>query len=223
MCTSEEQPLQLAYRFAREKLSGTDIKQQCSRSGAEYVHPDRVIIEYLDQSYVVAIPGMEISLRDGPSRCEDIDLTDAILMLHYLITAKGTPATGKLIGFRQLPGGLCEHASISREVLMPLLDRFGKDPERLVEAAAILRGSRAGYGNVAVSIQAFPKISVVIALWRGDDEFPPNASLLFDSSVTDYLSTEDISVLCERLVEQLTHSGQKEGGTRGQGPGIRDQ
>jgi hypothetical protein len=202
-----------------------DIKQQCFRSGAQYVHPDKVTIEYLNQSYSMAVPSMEISLTDSLHRCEgqnpatalkrqescqQIDLRGVILMLHYLITAKGTPATGKLIGFRQVPGGIFEHASFSREVLTPLLDHFGREPERLVEAAYNLGGSKVGHGDVAVSIRAFPKVSVVIVLWRGDDEFAPNASILFDSTVTDYLSTEDMSVLCERIVEKLTHSGQSE-------------
>jgi hypothetical protein len=203
-----------------------DIEQQCLRSGARYVHPDKVTIEYLNQSYVMAVPSMEISLRDSLRHCEghnpvttlegqgsweEVSLKDRILMLHYLITAKGTPATGKLIAFRQVPGGLFEHASFSREVLTPLLDRFGKEPQRLVDAAGDLGGAEAGYGDVAVSIKAFPKVSVVIVLWRGDNEFAPNASILFDSTVTDYLATEDISVLCERIVEKLTHSGQNAG------------
>ena len=188
-----------------------DIRQQCLSAGAQYVDPDRVTIEYLNQSYVMTIPDMEISLKDSLHRCENVDLTDRILMLHYLITATGTPPTGKLIGFRQLPGGCFEHASFSREVLTPLLDRFGKTPERLVEAAETLGGSKAGYGNVAVSIKAFPRVSVIIALWRGDDEFAPNGSVLFDSTVTDYLSTEDMTVLCERIAEKLAHSGQNEG------------
>ncbi len=203
-----------------------DIKQQCFRSGAQYFHPDKVTIEYLNQSYVIAIPSMEISLKDSLNHCEgqnpvtalerqesreDIHLKDKILILHYLITAKGTANTGKLIGFRQVPGGLFEHASFSREVLTPLLDHFGKEPERLVEAAANLGGCEVGYGDVAVSIKAFPNVSVVIVLWRGDDEFAPNASMLFDSTVADYLSTEDMSVLCERIVERLAQSGQREG------------
>jgi hypothetical protein len=217
VCDSHPKNLQLAYRLAREELSGMDIKQQCSKSGAHYVHPDRVTIEYLNQPYVIATPGMEISLSDsqehgeGEAGSEDIDLKDRILILHYIITAEGTPNTGKLIGFKQVPGGLFEYASLSREVLAPLLDQFGKEPERLVEAAANLGGSEAGYGDTAVSIKAFPNVPVVIVLWRGDDEFPPNASILFDSTVSNYLSTEDMSVLCARIVEKLTLSGQKEG------------
>jgi hypothetical protein len=217
MCDSHPKNFQLAYRLAREELAGMDIKQQCSRSGAHYVHPDRVTIEYLNQPYVISIPGMEISLSDsqkhgeGEATRDDIDLKDRILILHYLITAKGTPNTGKLIGFKQVPGGLFEYASLSREVLAPLLRQFDKEPERLVEATANLGGSEVGYGDAAVSIKAFPNVPVVIVLWHGDDEFPPNASILFDSTVSDYLSTEDMSVLCGRITEKLTLSGQKEG------------
>ena len=217
MCDSHPKNFQLAYSLAREELAGMDIKQQCSRSGAHYLHPDRVTIEYLNQVYVISIPGMEISLKgslnhdEGQAGSEDIDLKDRILILHYLTTAKGTPNTGKLIGFKQVPGWLFEYASFSREVLIPLLDHFGKKPELLVKAAANLGGSEAVYGNAAVSIKAFPNVPVVIVLWRGDDEFPPNASILFDSTVADYLSTEDMSVLCERIVERLTLSAQKEG------------
>jgi len=226
LCNSSEQTLQLAYSLAREKLSGMDIKQQCFRSGAQYVYPDKVTIEYLNQSYVMAIPSMEISLKDTPRHCEgqnpiatlkrqesceDIHLRDRILILHYLITAKGIPPTGKLIGFKQVPGGLFEYAGLARELLTPLLDQFGREPERLVEAADNLGGYKVGYGDIAVSIKAFPKVSVVIVLWRGDDEFAPNATILFDSTVTDYLSTEDMAMLCERIVEKLAHSGRKAG------------
>ena len=222
MCDSKEHTLQLAYGLAREKLSGMDIKQQCFRSGAQYFLPGKMTIDYLNQSYVISIPGMEISLKDSLNHCEgqegreDIHLKDGILILHYLITAKGTPATGKPIGFRQVPGGLFEYASFSREVLTPLLDHFGKEPERLVEAAANLGGAKAGYGDIAVGIKAFPNVPVAIVLWRGDDEFAPNGSMLFDSTVVDYLSTEDMSVLCERIVERLAHSGQREGYVSGQ-------
>lgn len=224
MCDSREQHLQLVYKLACERLLGMDIKQQCSRSGGQYVSSGKVVIEYLNQSYVISIPSMEISLRDSLGHCagqnpataperhesrENTNLNDKILMLHYLITATGSPETGKLIAFRQVPGGLFEFASFSREVLTPLLDHFGKEPERLVRAAANLGGSKVGYGDVAVSIEAFPNVSVVIVLWRGDDEFAANASMLFDSTVADYLSTEDISVLCEGIVEKLAHSGQK--------------
>lgn len=60
-------------------------------------------------------------------------------------------------------------------------------------------------------MKAFPKVSVVMVLWRGDDKFAPNAGMLFDNTIAVYLSTEAIFVLCERIIEKLAHSGQREG------------
>jgi hypothetical protein len=128
-----------------------------------------------------------------------------------LTAAKGSPATNKLIAFRQVPGGLFEFTNFAWEILTRLLGHFGKEPERLVEAVAILGRSEVGYGDVAVMVKTLPTVPVAIVLWLGHDEFAPNGSILFDSTIPDYLSTEDISVLCERIVEELAHFGQNAG------------
>ncbi len=36
--------------------------------------------------------------------------------------------------------------------------------------------------------------------WSGDEEFPPEARILFDSTVPTYLSTEDVAVLSQQTV-----------------------
>ncbi|OIP28268.1 MAG: hypothetical protein COT13_02120 [Chloroflexi bacterium CG08_land_8_20_14_0_20_45_12] len=221
MCSSQEQAYELPYKLACEKLASMNITQQCLNSGAQYVDPDKVIVEYLNQSYVITIPSMEISLRDRLRHCEgqspeaishgqggeeEIPLKDKILILHYLISAKGTPTSNKLISFRQLPGGASYFTAFSQRTVTPLLRRFGKEPELLIGAAEKLGGCKANYGDVAVSIKAFPKVPITTVLWRGDSEFAPRGNIMFDSTISDYLSTEDISVLCEGIVGKLINS-----------------
>jgi len=50
-------------------------------------------------------------------------------------------------------------------------------------------------------------VPLTFVLWRCDEEFPASASILFDSSITDYLPVEDIIVMSEivawKLVKQL--------------------
>ena len=41
-------------------------------------------------------------------------------------------------------------------------------------------------------------------VWRGDDEFPPNANVLFDATVANYLPIEDVVIACEEVVNRLT-------------------
>ena len=93
----------------------------------------------------------------------------------------------------------------------PLLKNFSQQPERLPEAAAMFDFQQADYGDVAVTVNAFSRVPITLVLWRGDDELAPECSILFDSTIPDYLSTEDITVLCEtiawRLVSFLRENG----------------
>jgi len=195
---------ELAYKLAREQLTRlNDIGQQCLRSDAQYRVIDSkrvIIIEYLNQSYQITLPDIEISLAEGK---EEVPLRDKILLLHYFTLAKGTPATNKIIAYKELPEGTSYFPTFSKRAIKPLLDHFGNEPHQLVDVAAKLGGHKANYGDAAVTINAFSRVPITFVLWRGNDEFPPEGSILFDSTISDYLSTEDINVLCETIAWRL--------------------
>jgi hypothetical protein len=202
----------LAYKLACEQLAKiTDLEQQCLNSGARYeiIDSKRVIIlEYLNRTYQATLPDVEVSLKDSE---EAVPLRDKILILHYLIQAKGTPASNKVIAYKGLPEGANYFPTFFKRAIKPLVDHFGSEPRRLLDIAGILGGHKTDYGDVAVTIHAFSRVPITLVLWRGDDEFPPEGNIIFDSTVSDYLSTEDINVLCEaiawRLVKLLRAGG----------------
>ena len=201
--TSQEQAHELAYKLAREQLGGKDIQHLCHKNGAQYVDCNRIIIEYLNQPYLITLANSEISLKDSK---EKVPLKDKILILHHLTLAKGTPAANRLVTFKQLPGGASYFPVFSQRAIKPLLNHFGKEPELLTDAAAKLGGYKANYADVAITINAFPRVPITFALWRGNDEFPPRGSIMFDASIPAYLSTEDITVLCETIIWRLAKS-----------------
>lgn len=199
----QEQAHELAYKLASEQLVSMDIEEICGKTGAQRMDSNKITIEYLNQPYLITLPDVEISLRDSE---EKAPLKDRILILHYLTLAKGTPATNRLITFKQLPGGASYFPAFSQRAIKPLLNHFGKEPELLTDAAAKLGGYKANYGDVAITINAFPRVPITFALWRGDDEFPPRGGIMFDASISAYLSTEDITVLCETIIWRLVKS-----------------
>jgi len=195
---------ELAYKLACDQLANIDnIEQQCLKSGAQYqvIDSKRVITtEYLNRSYLISLPDIEISLMDSE---ETIPLRDKILILHYLSQAKGTPLANKIISYKELPEGSNYFPIFSKRAVKPILDHFGREPERLVDVAAKLGGFEVDYGDVAVTINAFPRVPITFVLWKGDEEFPPEGNILFNSTISDYLSTEDINVLCEAIAWRL--------------------
>jgi hypothetical protein len=205
-----------AYKLAYEQLAKIgDIKQQCLNSGAQYQEVDSkpiITLVYLNQSYQIVLPDIEISLVDSR---EEVPIRDRLLILHYFIQAKGTPLTNKIITYKELPQGSSYFPTFAKRTIKHLLNYFGEEPQRLIGIAGKLGAHQVDCGDVAVTIDAFPLVPITIVLWRGDDEFAPEGSILFDSSISDYLSGEDITVLCEtitwRLVRLLRSGGDSPG------------
>jgi hypothetical protein len=194
----------MAYKLACEQLSKIgNIDQLCLRNGAKYQvinTKEFILLNYFSQSYQITFPDINISLIDSK---QEVPIRDKILILHYLTLAKGTPISKKVIAYKELPEGANYFPSFYKRAIKPLLDYFSKEPRLLLDAAKRLGGYEAEYGDVAVTINAFSRVAITLILWRGDDEFAPEGSILFDSSISDYLSTEDINVLCETISWKL--------------------
>ena len=195
---------ELAYKIAAEKLVQIkDIERQCHNSGAEYCISDTqkaIAIKYLGRSYVITLPDVVLSLKDST---EEIPLRERALVLHYFISAKGTPLTNKLINFRELPEGTVYYPTFLKRAVNPLINNFGQEPQLLMEAGKKLGGYQAEHGDIALTINAFSRVPITFILWRGDEEFAPQGNVLFDANIPDYLSTEDITVLCETIIWKL--------------------
>ncbi len=200
----ERKRYELAYKLACEQLAEVnDLQQQCLSSGAQYQEIDSkkvITLKYLNQLYLITLPDIEISLVDST---EGVPMRDKLLILHYFTSAKGTPAANRLITFRELPEGSVYFPTFANRTSRPLLKHFGQDLHLLVEAGEKLGGHKTDYGDVAVTINAFSRVPITIILWRGDDEFAPQGSVVFDATITDYLATEVITVLCEIITWRL--------------------
>jgi hypothetical protein len=194
-----------ALRIAQERFLGSDIAQQCRRTGA-LCSPEIVTLNYLNEIYRIDVLSAEISFVDSKS---PVPQRDKILILHYFTQAQGTILTGKQIPFRDLPGGLVYYPTFIKRTIEPLAEAFGKNPALLVGVGKMLGASPGETGDAALIIDAFARVPVNLILWRGDDELKPEVNLLFDANILEYLTTEDITILCETITWQLINFAKK--------------
>ncbi len=74
----------------------------------------------------------------------------------------------------------------------------------LVRAAGRLGGRKAPLGgDASVVVEVFAGVPVGIVYWRGDDEFTPAVTFLYDSTITDIFPAEDVVVLTQWLTEEI--------------------
>jgi hypothetical protein len=79
-------------------------------------------------------------------------------------------------------------------------------PKTLYKVAELLDATKLDYGDYSVKIYALPLVPVYVVLWSTSSEFPTSANILFDSSVGNYLSTEQIAILGELTSARPKHS-----------------
>jgi hypothetical protein len=199
-----EYALEQAYTLVREKLLNIeDIRRHCSKSDSRYSEKDGVInimVRYLGEEYTVEFPEMEVNKENDKN---GIPFREKVLILHYLAQAKGTPPSGKYITFRELPEGPVYFRTFSKRTIQPLIKNFGEDPARIIEVGKDIGGVPSDMGDTSILIPAFSRVPVTVVIWKGDEEFPPEGSMVFDANIQDYLTTEDVTVVSEVITWKL--------------------
>ncbi|MBN1160746.1 MAG: DUF3786 domain-containing protein [Dehalococcoidales bacterium] len=205
---------ELAYQIAGEQLADIkDYAEQCRKSGARYIPAEKsVIISYLNDSCQISLPDGGITYVDNKA---EIPVREKILVLHYFLRASGRPLTGNLITYKELQEGINYYPTFFKRAIEPIVNNFKDSPQKLLETAAVLGGAKSDYGDTAVTIKALPYVPLTIVLWQEDKEFPPDGNIMFDSIITDYLPTEDITIICEIIAWRLVRLLKTGGGSAG--------
>lgn len=205
--TSVYQP---TYEGLQRKLAGHDLDQLVERSGTRRLDDGRIGVRCVGRDYVISHPGGVVLDSDGTPA----EVSVAILLLLYLLESTGREMAGRWVSFEQMPGGAGYIGAFRGRVVGPALRTFGANPDALAGAAAILDGELLEMGDVAVRLPALPRVPIAFVLWRGDDDFAPSLSIVFDASVEGYLDAEVVTVLAElatrRLVENASPVRNKE-------------
>jgi len=200
----------LAYSLALEKLiSSNSIEELCRRTDSLLIteNADKFIkISYLNHLYHIDLRKQTVRKAGDDTQ---VELRDKILILHYLLTASGQLLSGDLISFKDLGEGQAYYPTFAQRAIQPLINYFGKHPDKIQKCAEQIGGVKSAFGDFAVTISAFARVPVTIVLWQGDDEFPPTANMLFDRIVLDYLPLEDLIVLSQTIVWKLVKALKK--------------
>ena len=198
-----------ARALAVAELQKVNPQRLAGLSRCEYFYEDTregLIVPFFGQERMVAWPEVSVTPGDGQG---ELPLTEQILILHYLLNTTGEPLSGRDIDFRQVPeGGFYWSAFVSR-AKKPLLETFGHDLDLYLEVAGALGGTPRDLGDASTTFLAFPLVPVTHVLWRGDEEFPPEANILFDETIPQHLSTEDIAALAGSSVYRLMGAAYK--------------
>jgi hypothetical protein len=128
-----------------------------------------------------------------------------LLILHYLIgSLKGNYIpSDEWVSFKEIEGGEIYYPAYRNSVIKPLLRKYGEHPENILAALERFKGRKVDISDAAIEIETFPEVKVRIVLWKADEEFGPEASILYDKNLSAIYTMEDITVFSHFIVGNL--------------------
>lgn len=195
-----------ARKLAWERLSQRDPAKIISDGLLSFDEGSgRIIVPFLADRYLVDLQSHKVLFENG----SEVYAFLSVLILHYLVGVTDAPLSGEWISFREFEGGNPYYGSFNDRTLVPLKKAFGHQPDVLLNAAEPLGAEKLDFGDVGVRVPVFPKLPLAIVLWRGDEEFPPDANVLYDKIANSILRTEDLAICGALTVSKLRKNAEK--------------
>ncbi|HUV74091.1 MAG TPA: DUF3786 domain-containing protein [Anaerolineae bacterium] len=188
----------------RKELAATDAVVLAARTGTQFSKSEedrgRFILEYLGQPYHISYPEFEARDVEAVQECAP---GLRFLFLHYFRKADGSRLADRWIAYRELPDGMFYFHAFQGYSGTRLVKAFENDLARFEEAASRAGGEALSHGDAGFMFRPLPRVPMAVLYWLGDDEFPPNANVLFDASAGHYLSTDGLAVLGSELCSKI--------------------
>ncbi len=202
-----------AKKIAVEKLRAVAFEALLKRSGFTASGPHTLRVPFLDQVYRVGVSDFTFSREEtaGRDTATEVPLQEQVLLLHYLMAETVAPPTGDWISYREIPGAAFYFSAFVKRAVDPLKKVFGRNTEALLKTAPLLQGTPIDAGDAGFEFRVLPRVPLQLILWEGDDEFPPEANILFDESIGEILSPEDVAWISGMLVYRLMALGRSSG------------
>ena len=157
-------------------------------------------LRMLGKTYVVAHPSGEIR----PSEGGDLPaLPTRTFLLRYLLEGRDAAWSGGWKTFREMPWGEMYIKPYTGRVLNRAAFTFGTRLDAFRSACEKMGATALNHGDAGYQFELLGDYRMQILVWEGDDEFPPNAQVLYSDNFADGFAAEDRVVAGDILISTV--------------------
>ena len=153
-------------------------------------------VTLLGTAYRITWPAYSISSSTGVQP----PLPVQTFLLRCLLEAKDVRWNGQWKTFREMPWGELYITPYTGRVLTRAAFTFGTRVESFRTAAEKLGGIALNHGDAGFLFQFLGNYQMQIMVWEGDEEFPPNAQVLYSDNFAEGFAAEDRVVAGDILI-----------------------
>lgn len=202
-----DEGLKSRYSELITRIKRVDPITIAETADAEYKGGDgvpRVTIPFLHSWFVLDLLPYRVRAQH-----EVIDtLPMKVLLLQHLVAAAENQGTAvrvmnQWVDCRSLHQGAVLGAHFAKSTMENLTRFFEMDEDERLKRAMKWAGKPFDMGDSGFLFKFFPRLPVALINWQADDEFPCYSKILYDVSVSNYMSTHGITLLTDFLINRL--------------------
>ncbi len=175
-----------------------------ARGKKEVILPGCCEYSETEQGYIVKAWGSDYLIR--PEKEEIKAMAPAttgheyfsVFLINYLLAEKPTKPQGEWISEKDLTGGTTFFRGPHAIPTHQISETFGNDLVALKKKSESLQGEPLDLADIAFAFEVIGAIKIALLYWIGDEDFPAEAKLLIDRSVSGALQLDVVyALLCD--------------------------
>ena len=185
---------EVPFEYYAELFAKADAKEMAQRTGTNF-DGEKFYVNLLGVEYAISYPAA--AFTPGAA------LPVQTFILRWLLEGKKVSWQGNWKTFREMPWGELYIKPYTGRVLTRAAFTFGFKLEKFRAACEKMGAVAVKHGDAGYQLQLLPGFWMQIMVWGGDDEFPPNAQVLYTDNFEDGFAPEDRVVAGDILITAI--------------------
>ena len=191
---------EVPFAHYEEKFRGLKPEEALERLPDVRWDGTEFTVTLLGRTFAISHPDYAIRALDGspvPS------LNVQTFLLRYLLESRDVAWAGEWKTFREMPWGEMYIKPYTGRVLTRAAFTFGTRVAAFRAAAEKMGGLPLPNGDAGYQFDLIGGYRMRILVWEGDDEFPPNAQVLYSDNFAEGFAAEDRVVAGDILISTI--------------------
>ena len=188
---------EVPFAHYEERFKGLDPADVTARLGGVKWDGNEFYVNLLGREYAIAYPAYAIRATDGGNLPP---LPVQTFLLRYLLESKDVAWAGQWKTFREMPWGEMYIKPYTGRVLTRAAFTFGTRVAAFKAACEKMGAEPQKHGDAGYLFDLIGGYKMQILVWEGDDEFPPNAQILYSDNFAEGFAAEDRVVAGDILI-----------------------